>query len=718
MDSKLAGSSLNDCLIILCDMFGRNHSLSSLTAGLPLEDGALTPSLFPRAAAKAGLEALVCELDNQTLIEQTCPVVLFLDNNSAAILLQLDSTRNEALTWENGQQSMQPADKFLARYTGYAITIKQAEDNELLPEQRQEHQQQKQQSQNRYDWFVSVVRSHWRTYRDVLVASFLINIFALVSPLFVMNVYDRVVPNNATETLWMLAFGVVLAFLFDLVLKIQRSWFIDHAGKGIDQEISAKLFEKTLGLRMAARPVSTGSFVNNLNEFDSLRSFITSVCITTLVDLPFIVLFLALIVWIGGPLALVPLVSILACLAIAWGLNRPLQERILKQQQMSSSRQAMVTETLLGLEGVKTTQAESSMQFRWERMVAFLAGNGLHIRRLQNMTSHSAMFILQMNTVLLVIGGVYLIGNGTLSMGGLIAMIMIAGRCAAPVTQMIGLLNQYERARQALDQADNVMSFPQEREPDRNYLSIKKIRGFWKAQSLSFAYPEQPPLLSELDFQIKSGEKIAILGRMGSGKTSLIKLMMGLYQPTSGNLSLDGIDLRQIDPASLREHIGYVPQVVSLFSGSIRENIVLGRTGVTDEEILRVARLAGLGELISNSPNGLDFQVGEMGRNLSGGQVQAVGLARALVGDPPLLIMDEPSSAMDNHTAARVCETLTHICENKTLIMVTHHLAMLNLAERIMVIEKGKIIADGPADMLAGVYGEGQRREQTLQPGT
>ena len=708
--------SLSLCLMALCGIFGKNVSPTTLLAGLPLRDGELTPSLFHRAAARAGLVADVACVSKSELPNLECPVVLLL-NDRAVILLYLDITHDEALIWDNGCQSMEPVGRVIAQYSGYAIPAQQAAEDGLHSGSFEKTEAEKRSTTHRFQWFTDVIKGHWRVYRDVLVASFLINLFALVSPLFVMNVYDRVVPNNATETLWMLAFGVLLAFLFDFALKVQRAWFIDHAGKRIDQELSASLFEKTLGLKMAARPVSTGSFVNNLNEFDSLRSFITSACITTLVDLPFVLLFIGLIVWIGGALAVIPLVCMAVCLVLAWSLNRPLQERIRKQQQVSSSRQALVTEALQGLEDIKASQAESSMQFRWERMIAFLAENGLVIRRLQNLTSNSAMFVLQLNTVFLVVGGVYLIGSGALSMGGLIAIIMVAGRCAAPVTQLIGLLNQYERAKQALEQGEHIITLPQEREPGRSYLHIRDITGAWQGQGLSFAYPDQQPLLSGLDFRIKPGEKVAILGRMGSGKTSLVKLMMGLLQPSDGSLSLDGVDLRQLDPAVLRQHIGYMPQSVSLFSGTIRDNIIMGRAKISDDEILRVARLAGLGELISNSANGMDFQVGESGRNLSGGQVQAVGLARALVGEPNILVMDEPSSAMDNHTAARICETLRHVCENKTLIMVTHQLSMLKLVDRIVVLEKGRIIADGPADMLAGVYGDDKAREQTASAG-
>ena len=499
------------------------------------------------------------------------------------------------------------------------------------------------------------------------------------------------------------------------MLKLHRAWFIDYAGKNIDLEISSQLLEKVMGLKMIARPQSTGSFVNHLNEFDSLRAFITSACVTTLVDLPFVFLFFALIAWIGGYMALIPLFSMLLCLGIAWFVNRPLQERINKQQQVSASRQALLTEAVQGLEAVKGSGAESTIQYRWERMVSFLADNGLFIRRLQNISSQGAMFILQLNTVMLVIAGVYLIGLGELSMGGLIASIMIAGRCAAPVNQLIGLLNQYERARQALEQGNHIISLPQERELDKNYLRPEKLQGNWSVQQLSFSYPEQPPLLDGLGFAIRPGEKIAVLGRMGSGKTSLIKLLMGFYEPTSGHISLDGIDQRQIDPATLRSNIGYVPQSVQLLSGTIRDNIEMGRVGFNDDDVVRAARLAGLGELISHSPNGLEYQVGELGRNLSGGQVQAVGLARALLGDPNILIMDEPTSAMDNRTEAQVCETLRQVCQNKTLIMVTHRMSMLAMVGRIIVLEKGRIVADGSPDMLQAGQKEKRVKDQKTQ---
>ena len=515
-NNKNTGAPLADCLQAVCDLYRCNVSLASLLAGLPLPDGQLTPSLFYRAAERAGLNGQVKEVKQNELTKFNCPLVLILENG-AVVLLRLNIHEDEAVIWENGKQVKDSFSRMMVDYTGFAIPVTLASEDVMgtgaSPAGNSERD-----SSSRYSWFVQAIRRYWKVYRDVLLASFLINIFALVSPLFVMNVYDRVVPNNATETLWMLALGVVLAFIFDFVLKLQRAWFIDYAGKNIDLEISSQLLERVLGLKLIARPQSTGSFVNNLNEFDSLRAFITSACITTLVDLPFVVLFYALIAWIGGYMVLIPFTSTLICLSVAWIVNRPLQQRIARQQQVSASRQALLTESVQGLEAIKSSQSESSTQYRWERMVSFLADNGLYIRRLQNVSSQSAMLVLQLNTVALVISGVYLIGTGNLSMGGLIATIMIAGRCAAPVNQLIGLLNQYERARQSLQQADSIICYPQERDGSKNHLRPNRLSSTWSIQQLTFAYPEQPLLLNGLDFSIKPGEKIAILGRMGSGK--------------------------------------------------------------------------------------------------------------------------------------------------------------------------------------------------------
>jgi ATP-binding cassette subfamily C protein LapB len=376
--------------------------------------------------------------------------------------------------------------------------------------------------------------------------------------------------------------------------------------------------------------------------------------------------------------------------SIAWLVNKPLQKYIQESQKASCERQSFLLETLTGLETVKAETAESQYQYRWERLNRHLASLALKIRKLQFVSSQSATFILQTGTILIVAGGVYLIGAGELSMGGLIATMMISGRCTAPVVQSIGLLNQYQRARQAMDHTDTILSLPQERPHNRQFLKPGELKGSITLNHVSFAYPNAHPLLKDLNVAIQPGEKIAILGRMGAGKSTFLQLLMGLWEQTAGHVSFDEIDSRQIDPATLRHFIGYVPQRVTLFSGSIRDNLLLGRQGFSDDELIAAIQKSGLGEIISAHPEGLDYQVGESGRNLSGGQIQSIGVARALLGKPNILLLDEPTSSMDSQSELLIKKLLTEMSDT-TVILVTHKMSMVEAMDKVMVLEQGAI---------------------------
>ncbi len=555
--------------------------------------------------------------------------------------------------------------------------------------------------QRRFAWFWEAVSPYWRVYRDVLIASFLVNLFALVSPLFVMNVYDRVVPNQAFETLWMLAVGVVLAYTFEFVLRLLRTRYIDLAGRQIDLTLSSRLMDRLLGLKMAARPGNSGTLMSSLAEFESIRSFITSTSVMAFIDLPFVVLFLGLVIWLGGWLVLIPLFCIGLSLVIAWGLNRPLQRVISHQQELSSRRQNFLMELLLGLVAVKACNVERQNQERWSEINREAADASLTIRKLQTLSTQSATFLLQLNTVALVIGGVYLISTGDLSMGGLIATMMIAGRCSAPVSQVIGLLNQYDKAVQAMEYAGGIMNLPQESPQDRQLLTPGEFKGHWTVNNVAFAYPDSPALIQQLNLTIHAGEKLAVLGHMGSGKTTFLNLLMGLYEPSEGHISLNNIDARQLDPSWVREHIGYVPQKAELFNTSLRDNITMGRSGINDSDVIEALDKAGLGGIVQAGSAGLDYLVGEGGRYLSGGQVQAVGLARALVTKPQALIMDEPTSAMDSQAEARFRKLLAEL-EGVTVILVTHKVTLLDQVDTIAVFDQGVMRAHGRAsEMLA-----------------
>ncbi|WP_083232381.1 type I secretion system permease/ATPase [Endozoicomonas atrinae] len=553
-----------------------------------------------------------------------------------------------------------------------------------------------------YPWFWHALSPYWRVYRDVLLASLLVNLFALVSPLFVMNVYDRVVPNQAFETLWMLATGVVLAFFFEAVIRLIRSRYIDLAGRQVDLTLSSRLMDRLLGLKLSSRPGSAGNLMNQLAEFDSVRSFITSTTVMAFIDLPFVVLFLGLVVWLGGWLVIIPVFCIGVALTVAWLLNRPLQSVIAKQQGASAKRQNFLMELLLGLISVKSCNVEKQSQKQWSQMNREVADASLKIRHLQTITSQVTTLMLQLNTVALVISGVYLISTGDLSMGGLIAIMMISGRCAAPVSQVIGLLNQYEKTVQALDHAGQIMNLPQEYPQERKLLRPDEFSGHFYINNMSFAYPNAPDLLSDINLQIPAGTKLAILGRMGSGKSTLLQLLMGLWEPSKGLIGIDGMDLRQIDPNWFRSHVGYVGQRTELFNASLRDNITMHREGISDSDILRALEQSGLQDIIQAGSAGLDFMVGEGGRHLSGGQAQAVGLARALVTNPAAIIMDEPSSAMDSQAESRFRQLLLELKET-TVVLVTHKMNLLDTMDHIVVLDQGKISVSGSTnDVLRG----------------
>ncbi|OQX35925.1 MAG: hypothetical protein B0D91_09915 [Oceanospirillales bacterium LUC14_002_19_P2] len=553
-----------------------------------------------------------------------------------------------------------------------------------------------------HGWFWQVLLPYWRVYRDVLAASFLVNLLALVSPLFVMNVYDRVVPNQAFETLWMLSTGVLVAFLFESVIRFIRTRYIDLAGRQIDLTLSSRLIDRLLGLKLSSRPYSAGYLMNRLAEFDSIRTFITSATVMAFIDLPFVVLFLGLVVWLGGWLVAIPLLCISVSLGIAWSLNRPLQRVIAQQQDMSAQRQNLLMEFLLGLVSVKTCNVERQHQQRWSGLNQKVADASLRIRQLQTISTQTATFLLQMNTLVMVIAGVYLISAGSLSMGGLIAMMMISSRCAAPVSQVIGLLNQYEKTIQALTHTGEVMHFPQEYPTDRQLLRPSSFSGSWHINHLSFAYPKRPDLLRDITLTIPTGTKLAILGRMGSGKSTLLQLLMGLWEPSKGHIAVDGIDIRQLDPAWLRRQVGYVGQQAELFNGTLRDNITMHRPDISDSDILEALNKVGLMAMVQSGSGGLDFQVGEGGRHLSGGQTHAVGLARALVTRPRALILDEPTSAMDVQSEAHFRQVLMQL-DGVTLFLVTHKASLLDCMDRIIVLEEGTVrVNDEAHTILAG----------------
>lgn len=683
---------LLNSLIYVSRYYGLANSPEALVNGLPLSDGKLTPFLFPRSAERAGLVAKENRSDLDNIPHLILPAVLLLKQGEACVLNSIDLEKQEAeiITAESGMVPIIiPVAELKEQFIGrYFLVKKQFRYDERSPEvlkTRKGH------------WFWSTIWESKNIYRDVLIASILINIFAIAAPMFTRLVYDKVVPNLAFETLWVLASGIFVVFLFDLLLKLMRSYFIDVAGKKSDILISSKLFSKVLGIRMEAKPASVGAFAKNLQEFESIREFFTSATIGSLIDLPFAIMFLALIWLMAGNLVFVPVAGVVVLIIYALLIQGPLRRTIEEGSRLASQKYANLIESLAGLETVKLFSAQSQFQFRWEEAVAHMANWNIKSRRITDSIQNTAGFVQQSTNVGMIIFGVYLIAEGELTMGGLIAATMLSGRAIGPLVQLSLLSTRYNQAKSSMTLIEQVMSMPDEQEEGKRYIHRPIIQGHIALDKVTFHYPDSPVAsVRDLSLTITPGEKVAIIGRIGSGKTTLERLIMGLYKPTEGHVRIDDTDMEQLHHVDVRRNIGCVPQDSNLFYGSVRDNITLGRPLVDDRDVMDAANRAGVTAFTQQDPAGLERQVGEGGGLLSGGQRQSIAIARAFLGRPPVLLMDEPTSAMDNRSEMHIKHQLSQLLPSETLILITHKTSMLDVVDRVIVMEKGSIIADGP----------------------
>ncbi|WP_461520599.1 type I secretion system permease/ATPase [Porticoccus sp.] len=703
--TQLESHDLMDCLLLVATLEGRPASASAVSSGLPLEEGKLTPVIFNRAANRAGLASILLSRELEQIPLEVMPAIVLLNDGRAMVLNGVDTKLQLAeVTSPETQEVVQiELDSLKAEYSGNVFYLR--------PMQQFDSRTPKIHSDSGDHWFWGVLRSSGRIYRDVLLASFLINLFVLAQPLFVMNVYDRVVPNNAIETLWALAIGVVIIYVFDLILKILRAYLVELAAKRTDVVLSAQLFEKVLNLKMSVRPNSAGAFASRLHDFDMLRNFVTSSSILTLIDLPFVILFLLFIFYLGGWLVLVPIV--IFPLAIYQGLRaqkklRPTIENVMRG---SAKKNATLIESLVGIETIKTLGAEGQVQRVWEQSVGYVSQWGLQSRLISNSALQTVQFFQQIAMVAIVVTGVYLIADQNLTLGGLIACVILNGRALAPLSQIANLLVSYDHAEGTLKSLNEVMALPVERDADTRYLHRPVLDGNIRLKQVTFSYPQQPrPALENVDITIQAGEKIGVIGRIGSGKSTLAKLIIRLYDPDSGAVLVDGFDVKQLDPADLRSNVGYVAQDAKLYFGTIRENITFGLQSVTDTDVVEAARHAGILELINSHPLGFEMPVGERGENLSGGQRSAIAMARTFLRQPKVLLMDEPTSSMDQGTEERLCQQVKTQFADSTLLLITHKMSMLSLVDRLIVVDRSTIVADGPKEQVLAALKDGKIR--------
>jgi len=697
---------LVSCLSLLAGLLQRPISPAALRAGLPHAEERFTPELAVRAAERAGIGARVVHRPKlKQILPVTLPCVLLLKAGNACILLNFPDDRSaEVIIPEGGGRKVKLAlAELQEQYTGYTLFAR--------PEFRFDERAPEVRLKDPRTWFWGTLSQFWPIYSHVLLASVLINMFAIASPLFIMNVYDRVVPNNAVETLWVLAIGVATVFGFEFVMKNLRTYFVDIAGKNADVIIASRLLEHLMATRMDCKPPSTGAMANNIREFESLREFFTSGTLIALVDLPFIFLFVMVIWLVAGPVAFVPLVSIPVVILFGVLLQKPLRSVIERTQREANQKHALLVEAIDGLETIKASAAEGRVQRSWERFVGLTAESSGKARWLSGLATTFAQLSIQLTTVAVVVYGVHLIAAGEITMGALVAATILSGRALAPLGAVAGMLTRLQQSRVALKSLDDLMKRPVERDESKKFLHRPRLTGQIEFKNVKFSYPGQQTIAMEgASFKIKPGERVGILGRIGSGKSTLARLMVGLYEPAEGSVLMDGTDIRQIDPADLRRNIGYVSQDNYLFFGSVRDNIAFGAPHVDDETILRAANLAGVTDFLRAHPMGFDLQVGERGMGLSGGQRQAIAIARNLLLDPPVILLDEPTSHMDNSSEAAFKNRLTQMLPGKTLVLVTHRSSLLSLVDRLIIVDSGRIVADGPKEEVLTALKQGQIR--------
>lgn len=686
--------TLLECLLFLAKYHKREASAESLKFNLPIHNRSLDLDMFVQSSSRIGLVSKVVKRKITKLTKLALPAVLLLEKNRSCILLDYDEEEGLAKVIMPGLSAGETVitlDKLNSEYTGQLIIIKpefnfnNRVEKEVLVE-------------NPKEWFWGTLFRNKGIYKQVIIVSLFINLFILATPLFTMNVYDRVLPNNAIETLWALFIGISFVMLFDFILKILRSYFLGIASKRTDTIVSNKIFNHVLNIKIDSKPASTGQFVSRLQSFETVREFFTSATVAAFVDFPFVIIFVLVIFYIAGPLAYITIATVLISILVSWYMQRPLKELIEKSVKEEQIKQTTLIEAVTGLEIIKSVRAQNRMRTNWDQSVnktVHYADKGHFLS--QSITYFTA-FISQFSNIAIVAGGVYLAAEGEITMGAIIAAMILNGRVIAPVSQLVGLIIRFDKTMLSLNNLDEVMKMPVEKE-NKAYVSRPELKGKIELKDVNFAYKDQNhQTLKDINLTIKEGEKVAILGKIGSGKSTLLKLIMNLYEPKSGSVLLDGLDTRQIDPIDLRHAVGCVPQEPFLFMGTIKDNITIGEQYVADEELLKVSKIAGLDEFLGKHEAGFDLMVGERGEGLSGGERQSVTLARALISNPNILMLDEPTNAMDRQTEKAFINKIEKIIGDKTLVLVTHKTSLLQLVQRVIIVENGQIVFDGPKE--------------------
>jgi ATP-binding cassette subfamily C protein LapB len=706
------GNPLLQALVWMTQHHGRARSAESLCAGLTFE-GPLSPDQALRVMREAGYSTGLTRKEIDDVSPLLLPAVMLLNGGDACVLVRRLEAQNPAgekqydvvFPGADGTVCTASTSELDAEYSGFMMLM-------TLPESEQ--------GQGRGEPLLRTDGSHWLWgtlkrfvpyYRAAMVAAFLTNVLMMVTGLVTTVIYDKVIPNQSFVTLWTLAIGAGLAVIFDLCARQLRAHVIDIAGRKADLIIGSKLFRQTLGVRMEHKPSSAGSYASTIAQIEIVREFFASASVTVMTDLPFILLFVAMAFVVGGPLGWVLVAAIPLVLGLTWVIKSYSNKAVRTHMNESADLQGTLVEAIEGLEDLKTCGAEGRFLQRYETSTAIAAEASMYSRGLSSLSNNIAMSMQQVITLVMLVWGVYLIEDGSISAGALMGAVMFASRAIAPLNSVVSLASRYQTAQAAFIALNQLMAKPTERDATRNYVPLSRVSGRLGMHDVSFAYPMEgegnaPKVLRGVNLRLGAGERVAILGRIGSGKSTVLRMLAGLYLPTEGMVEVDGIDLRQVDPAEFRARVGFVSQDPRLFHGTLRDNVLMGRAHIDAGRLVEVAGLTGLDRVVANHPKGWDLPVGEMGNLLSGGQRQLVALARSLVTKPQILLMDEPTSSMDAQSEVAFLRQLRDAAGSCTLVVVTHRPAVLELVSRIMVMDSGRLVMDGPRDqVLAALSG-------------
>lgn len=704
---KYIEGSILDSLVLFTKLHGKRYSAEVLSEGLPIAEGETAPrlfsvkasssrSLFSRAAQRAGFKTRVTRIDLDKISSLVLPCIILLKTDdpnevNACIVESYDELREYAYVIfpEVGEiVSKVKIDDLKKEYFGMAFFLKREykfeSDDFKLIDNKDKH------------WFWNTIHNIKYIYKDVLLASLVINLFMIATPIFTMNVYDRVIPTGAFDTLWIFALGVIVVYAIDLGLRFVRTYLLEVAGKKADIIMSSIIFEKVMDLKVSSIPKPIGSFANVLKDFESIRSFMASTTISLFIDFPFVFIFLFTIFFVAGHLVWIPVFCIIFILIYTYSIKDKMLESVKTTAGATYLKNGVLIESISNLEALKSLNALSLYQYKWEEATGEIADKGIKTKTLSAAIGTVSGFVTQLNTVLLIIFGAYMIDSQELTIGALIASVILAGRAIGPMGQVAGMIAYYQHIQSAYDSIENVMQLEGEHPADKQFVRRPAFKGDIEFKNVSFTYPESDfKQLININFSIKEGEKVAILGKVGSGKSTLQKLLLGFYYQDEGSVLIDGIDVKQIDPVEIRSNISYMAQENSLFAGTARSNIMIKNTKASDNDLLRAAEISCASDFINKHPKGFELPIVEKGENLSGGQAQAITLARTVVDNSAIFILDEPTKSFDSGTATRVIKNLKNYLQKKTLILITHNPADLALVDRIIVMDSGKIVMDG-----------------------